>query len=222
MVLFCHITSRIPGEKYDGLLQEKGGAGFPHLVLMDAEGNVVGSPKGRTVEAFHEAVKAAREEIVRLAALRKRAAAGDVNAKAELLEADLRASRVDLETAKKQAAELKGVDAPTAAKLDAAVIEFEVRAVLATARTKEGITKAAETLRAMHKAGRTPKGEVAPNFWNILFMDAETRGDVADAEAALAELRKIAEKDPRIKLKSWEDRLAKIKAGGAPTPKKDG
>ena len=41
VVLFAHITSRVEGEKYDKLLNEKGGGGFPYLAAMDAEGNVI-------------------------------------------------------------------------------------------------------------------------------------------------------------------------------------
>src|SRR5688572_23206498 len=38
-VLFCHITTRIPGHPDDDLLTKMGGAGFPTLLVLDAEGD---------------------------------------------------------------------------------------------------------------------------------------------------------------------------------------
>ena len=55
VVLFCHITSRVNGDPHQDLLQQKGGQGFPHLVFMNAEGEVVAQPQGRSAEAFAKA-----------------------------------------------------------------------------------------------------------------------------------------------------------------------
>src|SRR5436189_5630341 len=40
-VLFCHITTMLPGVKYDELLSEKGGNAFPWIVMMDASGEII-------------------------------------------------------------------------------------------------------------------------------------------------------------------------------------
>ena len=40
-VLFAHVTSQVPGDKNQDLLQKKGGTGFPFIAFMDSEGNVI-------------------------------------------------------------------------------------------------------------------------------------------------------------------------------------
>src|ERR1700690_3491752 len=40
-VLYLHITTMIPGEKYGDLLEQKGGNAFPWLVFMDAAGEII-------------------------------------------------------------------------------------------------------------------------------------------------------------------------------------
>ena len=60
MVLYCNIMTLIPGRKYDRLLSKKGGRGFPYLVYMDSEGNVIGHPAGRSVKAFEAGAKKAQ------------------------------------------------------------------------------------------------------------------------------------------------------------------
>jgi len=57
VVLFCHITTRIPGEPHDELLKEKGGRGFPTFWFLDPTGKVIGEPKGRSVADFEATLK---------------------------------------------------------------------------------------------------------------------------------------------------------------------
>ena len=45
-VLFCHLTTQIEGEKHADLLEQKGGQGFPHIVFMDSDGNVLAEHRG--------------------------------------------------------------------------------------------------------------------------------------------------------------------------------
>lgn len=53
VVLFCHVTSHVEGDKDPELLNEKGGGGFPYLVFMDADGNVITEHEdARTPAAF--------------------------------------------------------------------------------------------------------------------------------------------------------------------------
>lgn len=57
VVLFCHITSHVPGDPYPELLREKGGRGFPTFYFLDPTGKVVGEPSGRSVAAWETALK---------------------------------------------------------------------------------------------------------------------------------------------------------------------
>ena len=58
VVLFCHVTTRIEGDPHQELLQQKGGRGFPTLKFLDAEGEVLGAPQGRSVESLRAALEA--------------------------------------------------------------------------------------------------------------------------------------------------------------------
>lgn len=54
-MLFLHVTTGMKGGRYDDLLREKGGYGFPYLVFMDATGDVLLEHEGpRTVAGFRE------------------------------------------------------------------------------------------------------------------------------------------------------------------------
>ncbi len=51
-VPLCHITSRVPGAKDQGLLTRVGGRGFPYIVFLDARGRVLATPDERSVASF--------------------------------------------------------------------------------------------------------------------------------------------------------------------------
>jgi len=59
VILFLHVTSRAAGEPYPDLLKEKGGRGFPTFKFLDAKGNVIVEPKGRSVAEWEAAAKEA-------------------------------------------------------------------------------------------------------------------------------------------------------------------
>ena len=82
MVLFCHNTSMVEDEPYPKLLSEKGGRGFPFLVFMDAEGDVI-TPQGYdkfTVEGFQETL----DKVNDLFRLEKLVEGGDKSAETPL------------------------------------------------------------------------------------------------------------------------------------------
>jgi len=81
-VLFCHITTMIPGVKYDELLSEKGGNAFPWIVMMDSSGEIILAHGGeRSAEAFARTGTKAKEYV----ALQTKAATGDKAAKIEFV-----------------------------------------------------------------------------------------------------------------------------------------
>ena len=54
-VMFAHVTTRIEGRKHDGLLSEKGGRGFPHLVALNQGGDVIATlTGGRSIDGFRQ------------------------------------------------------------------------------------------------------------------------------------------------------------------------
>lgn len=77
-VLFCHLTTMIPGEKYGELLTEKGGNAFPWIVFMDATGEIIlAMGVDRSMEMFTKTGTKAKEYL----ALQAKAATGDKPAK---------------------------------------------------------------------------------------------------------------------------------------------
>jgi hypothetical protein len=56
-VMFLNIMTSIPGYPRDQMLREVDGRGFPHLVVLDRDGAVIGKPAGRTVAALQAAME---------------------------------------------------------------------------------------------------------------------------------------------------------------------
>lgn len=54
-MLFCHITSQVPGDENQNLLRQMGGRGFPYLIYLNADGERLGVHNGpRSVAAFKQ------------------------------------------------------------------------------------------------------------------------------------------------------------------------
>lgn len=52
-VMFCHITTKVESDKYQDLMPAKAGDDFPHIVFMNATGDVIAEHEGdRTIEWF--------------------------------------------------------------------------------------------------------------------------------------------------------------------------
>ena len=101
VVLFLHNTSRVETDKHQKLLGKKGGGGFPYLVVLDSNGDVLTKIPGkdRTVDGFTEAVSAAKETKARIADLRKKAEEGNT-AKKKLFSIQLELGHLTLKQAK--------------------------------------------------------------------------------------------------------------------------
>ena len=57
VVLFCHISTRIPSDPNAFLFAEKGGNAFPTLMVLDEDGNVLARQCGeRSMRAVREVV----------------------------------------------------------------------------------------------------------------------------------------------------------------------
>lgn len=215
VVLFCHVTSRVPGDPHPDLLQEKGGRGFPHLVFMDAEGNVVGAPEGRSVESFEKAVG----KVQAMIALRKKAAGGDKAAGFDLLLAEMEMGTAQDDEVEERLQALGELSRDQQAKLSPFLANREVRSALKglTQQDKEGQLKAGATFAGMKKAGRIPTGDQETMTFYGLIMDyAESRSDPALFEDALAPMRKMLAGNPRAKafLDAREAKLKEIRAAG--------
>jgi hypothetical protein len=180
VVPFLHVTTKIDGHPYDGLLKEKGFGGFPTLAFADAEGQVLGQPGERSVASF----AAARDALVALPDVEARAAAGEPTARVELLLLEHALAKVRGPEFIERAAAVRGDATPEQiVRLDRILLDerarqFAMRTYQGDEREKDA---AIAGMRAMIAAGElpTPRGNAAITFWSALARHAEQTGDTA-------------------------------------------
>lgn len=210
-MLFCHVTSRVEGDAHQSLLQEKGGRGFPYLVWMDADGNVLAKQGDRSVEGFQKTHKTLTDFL----ALEAKAAKGDKAAGVDALLAGLELGRYDADQAKEKIAGLGKIPADKQKLIDGMLVNLEVDAVMADVRSQEQAIEAGTKFLVMEKAGRVPTGRTAWAFYSVILEVHADNKDAKTYEATLGVLRKLLEGErnaARI-LKRYEDTLEKLKQG---------
>jgi hypothetical protein len=183
-----HVTSRVEGEAHPKLLEQKGGLGFPHLVFMDAEGEVVATHEGAlSVEGFAETAKDAKGYLD----VQTKAAAGDRAAKIDLALLKVEAGKRGLEDAKKELAALGELTEAQKKRLDGLELSPWIEEIL-NQTTVEKATQVESGRRFAEWAaqGREPvrRNDVA-NFWSLILVYAEANKDAATYQKALGKLR---------------------------------
>ena len=223
VVPFLHVTSRLEGEKYGNLLSEKGGQGFPHLVAMDAEGEVIGVVSGeRSVAGFTRLMKDAADYST-LRGKKGRSPAEEVR----LLGFELGMDRVTEADARTRAAALKDLDADPKKALDALLLGLDIQAELKLIKGPDPALRiaAGKDFAAMWKEGRRPGSDdgVFQPFFIYMLDYAESEKDAAHFEKALGVLREKFGSEPKAAgfFKKQDERLAKLKAP-APVPPVEG
>lgn len=189
MVLFCHITTKIPGHKYDGLLSEKGGGGFPYLAFLNAEGDVVAKHQGpRSIEGFQQTAKDAKLYVE----LKKKMDEGkaDLATKVDFLVVSAKLGNVSLADAQKQAKDLAGLSPDQQKKVDEALANLEIADILKTVRSKDAQAEAGRKFFEMKKEGRvaTFDGTIW-GYWVCILTHAEAQKDAATYEEGLNALK---------------------------------
>ncbi|MFM1870619.1 MAG: hypothetical protein RL398_41 [Planctomycetota bacterium] len=211
MVLFCHVTSRVETDKHQGLLQEKGGRGFPYLVFMDADGNVTAKQGERTVAGFEKT----RGNLVAFADLEAKFKKGDKAAGVDALIAGMELGRYTAEDAKAMLPKLGKIPADKQAKIDGMLVNSEVDALMANVRTKEQAAEVGRKFAEMDKAGKVPSGRAALSFYSIMLETHEADKDAKAFEATLEKLKKLVEGERNADrvIKRYEATLEKLKNG---------
>lgn len=169
-------------------MQEKGGPGFPYLVVMDAEGEVIAPPDSRTVESFTKVVSAATGYGV----LKNRYESGDKQAAAGYLEAGLDLGILPAETARKIFAGLEGLKADEIAELNNKIAAVEFGIVLESVNSSESAVAAGETFLEMLASGFVPEGMQATNLWAMVSYYAEAQEDAELLARAINEFKQAA------------------------------
>ncbi|MHC4249184.1 MAG: hypothetical protein ACYS9X_08665 [Planctomycetota bacterium] len=87
VVLFCHVTSKVEGDPYPDLFEEKGGPGFPYIVILDRWGRVIAQHQAsRTVPEFRKTLEKAKA----FQALEKKSRGGALEDRVDFLVAVIR------------------------------------------------------------------------------------------------------------------------------------
>lgn len=210
----------MPTDKYQDLLQEKGGNGFPHLVFLDAEGNLLESHEGdRSPAALEQTLGKAQAKAQTLADLKKKADGGDSAAKLELLLTQLELGHLKADAAKARAQELKDVPKDKQAKIDGLIAGLEVGEILGAIGDPKDQQKrqaAGKQFAEMKKAGRVPSAEGPSQAYWILMMEySESQKDAAAFEEELNALKaRLGEKMNKKWVDKAEARLKALKGGG--------
>lgn len=221
-VMFCHITTLLKDRKDDDLLGKKGGRGFPYLVALDQNGDVIAQASDRSVEGFRS-MMADGAKFVEVRAKPEKTLDDEVF----LLKHDIRMGNADLEQAKARMEKLKGLSDEQKKELDGLLLGLEIQSLMPKARTPEEakpqILAAGKRFAEMWAEGREPTDEQHVQPFFIFMLDhAESVKDAALFEKALEKLRAKFGDNPRAKgfFDKQDERLAQLKSGGE-EPKKE-
>jgi len=217
-----HVTTRIKDRKHENLLREKGFGGFPSLAFMDADGNVLAKPSGRSVKDFESTLAALGVH----ADLEKRIEAGETGLDTLLLLAEHDLGKVDGATFKTRSEALTDATDEQKKRIAQIIIDSEILKIAGQTR-RSGIAGPAKQLLAMMEAGKMPSAgpRVAPRFWSVIHSyamaerDPELARKAADGmKAALADDKQAASyierfDDQATKLASWKTLHEKVEGG---------
>lgn len=210
-MLFCHVTTHIEGEPNDKLLEEVGGGGFPTILVLDADGKMIGRHAGeRSVAEFDKLVTKAAAYLD----ARKKAAEGDKSAGIDVALADLELGTLTAEAAKKKVEALGPPTDAQKARLDGILLNAEVMDI-SKALGKDRVGAGKKFLE-LKNAGRIPDGYKETDiFWNRILDFAESEKDAKLFEEGLGKLKEKFASNPNTK-KFFEGKdatLAKLKSG---------
>jgi len=208
-----HVTTHIEGHKDDDLLDRKGGTGWPYIVFMDANGDVITEADGRSVEDFRKT----GAKIVKLGELRKKAAAGDEAAVIELalLEGELGLAKY-AEVEKRLAGKtLTDAQKATLTELHANSAVKDVLESLTPGGGEDALRAATEKLLALKKEGLAPTSpQLRFPFYNLLLRYGMMEKDPDLATDALNELKKMVPMEDAgmaAKVRAIEDQIEEMR-----------
>lgn len=185
------------------MLTEKGGRGFPYLVFMDAEGDVI-TPhkKARSVDGFQETL-ADVNDFVRL---EKMAEKGDKSAVTPLFIAKVKLGRYNFADATAKRKDLPSESKAQKKEIDKLMIGLEADSIISkiNRRDRSTLETATKKLLAMYKAGRIP--EKHGMFWFYLLQHGFKSEDPVLAEAAFKGVKEAFGKSIR---QQWVDMTQK-------------
>ena len=125
---------------------------------MDADGEVLASPTGRSVTGFNSTLTSLEAYLD----LKARADGGDKSVANDLFIAELNLGKLDLDDAKVRHGELKGLSTEQVKLIDAAFVNQEVEDIVNRVNKRQiAVEEATNRFAEMAKADRVPTGMFA-------------------------------------------------------------
>jgi hypothetical protein len=214
VVLYIHISSRVPGEANGTLFAEKGGNAFPTLMVMDQDGNVLARQCGeRSMRVVREVV--AEGEGFR--GLIERAKTGDLETRYECLCKQIQFGHFAPDVARAKVKDLGNLSADRKGWFESAIVSRECQLALLEIRKAPDESAqydaAEKMLVPMKKAGHIPSdGNVIP-FWEWIMAVASKNQDIALYEDGLNAMKTLLKDDAgrRERLEEKEIALERMK-----------
>jgi hypothetical protein len=211
VVLFLHVTTRIPDEKDDTLLVQKGGTGFPYLAWLDADGDVMLVHEGdRSTKGFQKGLAELPEAPMR----KLKAKATSDASTADYLLAQLEEGQMGYAEAGERVAKLAKVPPDKKKQLDDLITTREVFERPYGARTDAQLIATANRFLEMVKEKRIPTDEkLRMQLFSIAFKGLEKAKDAKGYESALAEAKRALANDSKSRklIENAERTLADLK-----------
>lgn len=221
VIPFLHVTTRIEGHPYDGLLKEKGFGGFPTLAFMDAEGNVIATHQGeRSVKGFRETNAA----VMSFQDLKTRIAKGEKGLEFDLFVAEWNLGTLDFEKARARVEGMKKLSDAQRTQAKQIVQDADVLNTASSMRQIREQDAAAEAADAagkhfheMFEAGYRPGARAESTFWGMLANWADKNGKVDSLDKAVEWMNKTYGDNARMaeRLKALNARVAELKGSSA-------
>jgi len=193
-VLFLHNTSFVESDPHQSLSQEKGGIGWPYVVVMDAEGTVMVrniETRAKKVSEFESIIE---REVPAYMRLQEAAADGDAEAVHAFLRRRMELANISFTDASAERKKLTDLEEAEASKLDQDLINLQVDELFASIKERSQVAyaKAAPLAAKMVEQERIPRGEARTrNFWRLVAIYAQATKDKELAERAQKAIKAV-------------------------------
>jgi hypothetical protein len=215
VVLFCHVSTRLPSDPSAFLFTELGGTAFPTVMALDAEGHVLARRTGvRCLRDLRDLVA----DGTAFARAIAQSAQASPEVRAEVLAQRIAFGHLTSEEARVAVAALGALSAERASDFETAIVARECAVVLLEIRKasdESSRLRAARRFVEMKNAGRVPADANAPAFWDWVTAYAAHVRDVALFEEGVVALRPLFAGDPASieRLREKEASLEGLKRG---------